>query len=85
MLYKGQVWKIVQKEPALYWEPASGVHIHMSAFFLEDQIPTFLLQCRPNVDPNIRKVQYADPMSPLWTILGALGVSKILRKYWRTT
>ena len=35
-------------------------------------MPTFLPQCGPNADPNIRKVRIADPMPPLRTFLAAL-------------
>ena len=36
-------------------------------------MPTFLLQCGPNVDPIIRKVRNVDPMPPLWTFFRALN------------
>ena len=39
------------------------------------EMPTFLVQCGPNKDPNIRKVRNADLMPPLRTFLLALHSS----------
>ena len=40
-------------------------------------MPTFLLQCGPNEDLNIRKVRIADPMPTLPTFLATLTVPVI--------